>query len=648
MPLAAQLLEPRLALAADDSFMQFVTVGDAGNAADTDPAGFGAVANEYRIGKYEVTIGQYTKFLNAVAKTDTYDLYNTSMGTDLNIAGISRSGSPGSYTYAVMNNGGDSSNRPITYVSWFDAARFANWMHNGQLAGAQNASTTEDGAYALNGATSGTAPAKNSVARFYIPTENEWYKAAYYKGGSTNAGYWNYATRSNAAPGNVVGGGANQANYFNGVFSVTQSSFFLESQNYLTDVGAFTNSVSQYGTFDQSGSVFEWHDLTGAADIVRGFRGGLWQATFTFSGSSSHKGDALSPFEAEWLVGFRLASPVTSPVGQQELVINSVVPSATGGVDVTVSTVTQTAKLTAATPIALFWAGGPRFDNRSGGAFYQTVLPKGFSGSRRIHVSANEFASDPRLGFAGSGGSWDTHLLVKVNPLVNDDNVKAMALKRIVLGKDFKATEDGVSVDSSLLEKVRQLTSRLIGRNLVTSDITLNEAIRSPQRAHRWSTARLILTSPASGSAAILRRLQALPGGRDADGNPWYDKDWEKGLSRTKAGALTTVAVKTLWAKVQANARSLVSDRSNPTADAAEGYAPNDVLKRYLPNIARGVSNHVSGKAIDISIPWRKGAEMYSGVVSTGETSDKVASQIVAGFGLKRPVRLERWHFELA
>jgi len=648
MPLAAQLLEPRLALAADDSFMQFVTVGDAGNAADTDPAGFGAVANEYRIGKYEVTIGQYTKFLNAVAKTDTYDLYNTSMGTDLNIAGISRSGSPGSYTYAVMNNGGDSSNRPITYVSWFDAARFANWIHNGQLAGLQNATTTEDGAYTLNGVTSGTAPAKNAGARFYIPTENEWYKAAYYKGGSTNAGYWDYATRSDSAPGNTIGSGANQANYqtYEGVLAVTQSARFSSGQNYLTNVGAFTNSASFYGTFDQSGNVYEWYDFMGAAGSSRGLRGGGWSDDDLFNPFYSSSSSSYSPVPSSENdgVGFRLASPV----GQEELAINSVVPSATGGVDVTVSTVTQTAKLTAATPIALFWAGGPRFDNRSGGAFYQTVLPKGFSGSRRIHVSANEFASDPRLGFAGSGGSWDTHLLVKVNPLVNDDNVKAMALKRIVLGKDFKATEDGVSVDSSLLEKVRQLTSRLIGRNLVTSDITLNEAIRSPQRAHRWSTARLILTSPASGSAAILRRLQALPGGRDADGNPWYDKDWEKGLSRTKAGALTTVAVKTLWAKVQANARSLVSDRSNPTADAAEGYAPNDVLKRYLPNIARGVSNHVSGKAIDISIPWRKGAEMYSGVVSTGETSDKVASQIVAGFGLKRPVRLERWHFELA
>jgi formylglycine-generating enzyme required for sulfatase activity len=293
----------------DDVVVQFVRVGDAGNAADTSPAGYGAVGYEYRIGTYEVTIGQYTKFLNAVAKTDTYGLYNTFMGTDLNIAGISRSGSPGSYTYAVMNNGGDSSNRPITYVRWFDAARFANWMHNGQPMGAQNASTTEDGAYTLNGATEGTAPAKNAVVRFYIPTENEWYKAAYYKGGSTNAGYWDYATKSDSAPGNTIGSGANQANYYAGDFAVTQSESYSESQNYLTNVGAFTNSASYYGTFDQSGNVYEWSDLDGTAGSSRGLRGGYWGDFNAFSLSSSSRG-ATGPSSEGGSIGFRLASPV--------------------------------------------------------------------------------------------------------------------------------------------------------------------------------------------------------------------------------------------------------------------------------------------------------------------------------------------------
>jgi hypothetical protein len=141
---------------------EMVTVGDPGNAADV--TGYGAVGSEYRIGKYEVTIQQYTDFLNAVAASDPYSLYNSNMATDLNIAGIWREGSSGSYTYRVITDGIDTGNRPITYVSWFDAARFTNWMQNGQLTGTAGAASTETGAYTINGATSGAGPMKNAGA----------------------------------------------------------------------------------------------------------------------------------------------------------------------------------------------------------------------------------------------------------------------------------------------------------------------------------------------------------------------------------------------------------------------------------------------------------------------------------------------------
>jgi hypothetical protein len=111
--------------------------------------------------------------------------------------GINRSGSSGSYTYTVKTNYG---NKPVNWVSWFDCARYCNWLHNGKPTGAQNNSTTEDGAYTLNGAISGNAVAKNAGAKYHIPTENEWYKAAYYKGGGTSAGYWKYATQSDSNP----------------------------------------------------------------------------------------------------------------------------------------------------------------------------------------------------------------------------------------------------------------------------------------------------------------------------------------------------------------------------------------------------------------------------------------------------------------
>jgi formylglycine-generating enzyme required for sulfatase activity len=312
-----------LAVSASAVTIDLVSVGNAGNA--NDPATgnvYGGVNYSYQIGKYDVTIGQYTDFLNAVATTDTYSLYDAGMATDLNVAGILQTGSTGSYTYSVINNGGNSANRPITYVSWWDSARFSNWMANGQPTGAQSSTTTENGAYNVNGATSGNAPAKNvtnpntsAAPTFFIPNENEWYKAAYFDPtlNSGAGGYYTYATQSNAAPGNIIGSTANQANYSTGAgYSVTQSSGYSSSQNYLTDVGAFSGSGSFYGTFDQSGNVSQWNDLEGAAGTLRGYRNGDWSNNRSSNLSSSNRATDPPSF-ADTYLGFRLAAPAAVP-----------------------------------------------------------------------------------------------------------------------------------------------------------------------------------------------------------------------------------------------------------------------------------------------------------------------------------------------
>jgi formylglycine-generating enzyme required for sulfatase activity len=274
--------------------IETVLVGDKGNAADS--TGYGAVADVFAIGKYEVTVGQYTAFLNSVAKTDPHSLYNPHMASNLNIAGIMREGSYGSFSYSVIG----SADQPISFVSWFDAARFANWMNNG----ATNGASTETGAYTLNGATSGVSFPKNAAATWWIPSEDEWYKAAYYKGGGTNAGYWLYPTESDSDPGNVVGGAANQANYNNGVYSATQDRTYYVSQNYLTDAGAFSGSGSAYGTFDQAGNLGEWNDAVIGSS--RGIRGGSW-SWYENELQSSYRTSAAPSFEGS-LTGFRVAS----------------------------------------------------------------------------------------------------------------------------------------------------------------------------------------------------------------------------------------------------------------------------------------------------------------------------------------------------
>ena len=322
LPMLATMVASAVA-AANPLAYDMVPVRDAENASDV--TGYGGVGYEYSIGRYEVTIGQFAAFLNAVAATDTYGLYNENMGLELNVAGIAQSGSSGSYTYAVIGPSGATppgasspGNRPATYVNWFRAARFANWMSNGQPTGSQDATTTETGAYALYGSTSGTAPAANAINPntgsppiYRLPTENEWYKAAYYKAGGTAAGYWSYATQSDVPPGNTIGGQPNQANYDTGTYAVTNQPGFLSSQNYLTEVGAFTGSGSAYGTFDQTGNVFEWNDLAGTAGETRGIRGGNWFNSTTFPMSSSFR--VVDNAATDQPFGFRLASPVAVP-----------------------------------------------------------------------------------------------------------------------------------------------------------------------------------------------------------------------------------------------------------------------------------------------------------------------------------------------
>jgi len=313
---------------ADAIVVDLVTVGDAGNAPDLRPTEgaprtYGAVAYDFRIGKHCVTIGEYTQFLNAVARTDTYGLYSAQMAANLNIAGIARSGTPGKFVYSVMENGGSSARRPITYVSWFDAARFANWMSNGQPVGPQSATTTEDGAYTLLGRTTGDAPARNAInpntglePAFRIPTADEWYKAAFYsptKGGPGAPGYYAYATQSDTRPGNLVGPLPNQANFrADNLYAVTRSETFDPNQNYLTDVGAFSGSASYYGTFDQSGNTYQWNDVDGAAGALRERRGGTFEGVFTGSSISYFHCSLWAPSFESSKFGIRLAAPAAA------------------------------------------------------------------------------------------------------------------------------------------------------------------------------------------------------------------------------------------------------------------------------------------------------------------------------------------------
>lgn len=127
----------------------FVSVDNINNANDIN--GYGSVSYNYRIGKYEVTNNEYAEFLNAIASTDSFEVYDETMNTSPR-GGIIRNGSSGDYTYSIKNY---MDNKPVIMITWFRAARYCNWLHNGKPSGLQNKYTTEDGAYTLNGINDG-------------------------------------------------------------------------------------------------------------------------------------------------------------------------------------------------------------------------------------------------------------------------------------------------------------------------------------------------------------------------------------------------------------------------------------------------------------------------------------------------------------
>ena len=285
--------------------IETVPVGNPGNVADTEvmvldkTTGYGSVGYEYRIGKYEVTAGQYCQFLNAAAKTDPYGLYYPLMTDSTYGSQITQNGVSGNFTYdfsagtlaAPGSTAADWENRPVTFVSWYDAAMFANWATSGNIH--QGAYDTSDAGWGRLKASNygGLTPHDSAemdalvstYGRVYVlPTEDEWYKAAFYN--PPTGGYYDYATSSNSMPGHINNSGN---------FSRTGDGVFVEGGidpgNYATydadgyppfgipfsrtEVGEHENSASPYGTFDQGGNAWEWNEAV-VYDYSRGLRGG--------------------------------------------------------------------------------------------------------------------------------------------------------------------------------------------------------------------------------------------------------------------------------------------------------------------------------------------------------------------------------------
>ncbi|HLB34378.1 MAG: hypothetical protein A3F67_03635 [Verrucomicrobia bacterium RIFCSPHIGHO2_12_FULL_41_10] len=282
--------------------MPFVTVDYPHNKADSI-TGYGAVSYVFSMSAHEVTARDYCTFLNAVARTnDPYALYHQEMTSDPTIASINRFGREGKYSYVPIEQ---REYMPVTFVTIYDAARFCNWLHNGQPSGEENDQTTEMGAYTLKGTTSEPL-IRNEDAHYFIPNENEWYKAAYYNGIAES--YYTFPNRSSWAPHNtheVTTPYNNEANYGTPITS--------EGDFRLTKVGVFTTSMSPCGAFDMGGNVAEWTETFEKTNFSKyDIRGGSWKSRYNkWSGMNDLESSAQNsaePQQACSTIGFRVAN----------------------------------------------------------------------------------------------------------------------------------------------------------------------------------------------------------------------------------------------------------------------------------------------------------------------------------------------------
>jgi len=249
--------------------VDFVNIGNAGNAADTTT--YGAVPYEYRASIYEIS-------QDAITKATASGMANVTAGAWSN-------------------------NQPAANISWYEAAAFVNFLNTNSGKTAAYDLTFSSGSWSMALWSSeqawtagGTNLYRNKDAFYFLPSENEWYKAAYYNAAGTN--YFLYPTASSSAPAAVASGTNAGSAVYNNAASVPA----------LVDSAG---GLSPYGTMGQGGNVWEWNEsafagANSSSSEERAVRGGSWLNTEDALRSSFRI--ALDPSGEGGIFGVRVAS----------------------------------------------------------------------------------------------------------------------------------------------------------------------------------------------------------------------------------------------------------------------------------------------------------------------------------------------------
>ena len=280
MSFAAFTISPQTSAQADtfgtsgnEFTLDFVNIGNVGNAADT--TGYGAVPYEYRIGIYEIS-------QDVIERATASGLANVTAGAWLG-------------------------SRPAAFISWYEAAAFVNWLNTSTGKSAAYDMIWDGSTWSMNLWSSGEAWQlggenlyRHKDAYYFLPSENEWYKAAYHKNDGITGNYWVYPTGSDAAPTAVVSGTATNTAVYEQLWE--QGVAPVET----------AGGLSPYGTMGQGGNIWEMNETAfdGTNDSVserRTIRGGYWSENYLWS-SFRGGGSLADPSRQHEVLGFRVAS----------------------------------------------------------------------------------------------------------------------------------------------------------------------------------------------------------------------------------------------------------------------------------------------------------------------------------------------------
>ena len=321
-----------------DYDFQWVTIGAVGNVAYSGGpfdrlAGRGSVDYQYRMSRLEITSAQWLEFVNTFEALG--DPYNFSGVISSGIVQDFSWGGPG-VRYMLRPDIPNVERVPVLGLTWLNAARYTNWLHNDK---APTLEALETGAYDTS--TWGFQGPFNSRrtdeathlpgARFWIPTLDEWMKAAHYdtnRFGAGQGGWWDYPNGTNdPLVAGLPGIGQTSAGL---VLPPIEDPNYLHDPQRFIPLGAYADVQSPWGLWDVSGGSLEWVEdwhspefpssriLTGAPLGAPPFGSSeydlIYSITSSFPGSS---GPSLAG-------GFRIASTVPAPGPLSLLLVGAV------------------------------------------------------------------------------------------------------------------------------------------------------------------------------------------------------------------------------------------------------------------------------------------------------------------------------------